>query len=317
MKMRYKIIGLVLVAFVVWGFYTVVSSYHTIIVSEPTISGTPIPDVPAEEPDRFDVLILGMRGDDTPDAGSFLTDTMQLVSIDRNTHKTVMVSLPRDLYIDMTGTLAEGGTIEIKGKINEIYVKGAERQQGLTLASQMVSRITGVHVDKAVIFDFKAFAQIVDSLGGIDIYLAQPFSEKTQWGYEFLLPAGNNHLNGDTALYYVRSRFSSSDFDRARRQQQVMVAIKQKATAQGFLSNPSRISGLLSALKGNVRTNLQLWEMDDAISLAKSLKSADLKTSVLTTENFLYETHLPNGEYVLLPKGDSFDQVKEYFKHLL
>ena len=272
-------------------------------------SATPDPDpYPAEEANRFDILVLGIRGDNDPDSGSLLTDTMMLLSIDTVSEKTTLISLPRDLYIDMQG---------IKGKINEIYVNGLQKNQGLTLTSQIVSRITGIHVDKAVLFDFKAFSEIVNTLGGVDVYLAQPFLEKTQWGYEFSLPAGNNHLNGQQALYYVRSRYSSSDFDRARRQQDVMLAIKKKATGIGFLADPRNITALLNSLKGSVRTNFELWEIKDMLSLAEKIKSSNLNSEVISTANFLYETHLSSGEYILLPKGDDFGLLREHFKTLL
>ena len=284
--------------------------------SAPIINNDQDP-IPEKENDRFDVLVLGIRGDNDPDAGSFLTDTMLLISIDKKTGRSAMVSIPRDIYVNMIGTLTDGSILAVKGKINELYVRGLEHNEGLTFSSQMISRITGVYIDKTVLFDFNGFEKLVDSLGGIDVYLAKEFSEKNQWGYEFTLSQGWNHLSSEQALYYVRSRFSTSDFDRARRQQDVISAIKNKATELGFLANPTKITGLLDALKGNVRTNFQIWEINDLLSLVKTFKNDNLKKSVLSTDNLLYETHLDNGEYVLLPKGDNFTLVKEYFRTIL
>ena len=264
------------------------------------------------------MLLLGIRGeDDIEEAGSLLTDTMLLLSVDKETGRAALTSLPRDIYIDMKGTLTDGDVLSVKGKVNEIYVRGLEHREGLTYSSQMISRLTGVYVDKAVLFDFTAFGKLIDVLGGIDVYLAQPFSEKKQWGYEFSLPAGKNHLNSEQALYYVRSRFSSSDFDRARRQQEVILAIKNKATQLGFFANPTKVTDLLDALKGNVRTNFQIWEIKDLLKLAESFKGDQLKKGVVSTDNLMYETHLENGEYVLLPKGDDFKLFQEYFRTIL
>ena len=275
-------------------------------------------ELPKNEEHRVDILVLGIRGENDVADGGLLTDTILLASIDTQTGKAALVSLPRDLYIDTQGILANGDKLPIKGKINEVYEKGYVRNQGLTLATQVFSDLTGVHIDHAVLFDFQAFSKIVDTLGGVDITLAKPFSEKNQWGYEFSLPAGKNHLNGEQSLYYVRSRFSSSDFDRARRQQEVIFAIKKKATDLGFLANPSKITEMLGALKGNVRTNIQIWEIKDLLDATKNLKSETLKTSVLSTDNLLYETHDPStGAYILLPKGDDFKIIKEYFKTIL
>lgn len=270
--------------------------------------------IPTADPARLNVLVLGIRGEDDIANGGLLTDTMLVISVDRATKKAVMVSIPRDLYIDMTGKLADGNDIKLKGKINEVYVHGLEHQQGLTLTSQIVSRITGIHIDRAVLFDFAAFGKIVDTLGGIDITLKEPFSEPKQWVNGFSLPAGTNHLNGDQALYYARSRYSSSDFDRARRQQQVILAIKAKAVSLGFLSNPTKVSGLFDSLKGNVKTNFQPWEINDIITVANSLKDNSIQHAVLSTENLLYETHTPSGEYILLPRDDNYTAIRNYFK---
>ncbi len=273
--------------------------------------------IPPEEANRFDILILGIRGEDDLADGGLLTDTMMLLSVDKTTGRTSLVSLPRDLYIDTKGMLTNGSIVEVKGKLNEIYEHGYENQQGLAFTSQMISRLTGVHVDRAVLFDFKAFGEIVDALDGVDVYLDKPFSEPKQWGYVFSVPAGQNHLNGEQALYYVRSRYSSSDFDRARRQQQVMFAMKKRATELGFLANPVKVSNLLTSLKGNLKTNIQLWEVGDMVAIAKQVSANPPKTSVLSTDNLLYETTGIKGEYILLPKGDNWALVRDYFKNLL
>ena len=299
------------------GFKSIICFFKTCTNSNPdAIVNDPNP-IPTEEPDRFDILILGIRGENDVKDGGLLTDTVMLLSIDKKTGKAALVSIPRDFYVDMTGQLSNGKAIHAKGKLNEVYALGYGYNEGLTFTSQMISRITGVHVDKAVLFDFQAFANIVETLGGIDIHLSQPFSEKTQWGYEFYLPAGNNHLNGEQALYFVRSRYSSSDFDRAKRQQQVIFAIKNKAATLGFLSNPIKISELFSDLKGNVKTNIQLWEIKDMVALANQVQLSSLKTSVLSTDNYLNQSQGSHGEYILVPKGENYKAIRDFFKAIL
>ncbi len=266
--------------------------------------------MPKPETDRYDVLILGIRGENDTENGGLLTDSIQVLSLDKNTKKATLVAIPRDLYIDMLG---------IHGKINSVYEIGFGKKAGIPLVSQVISRITGVYIDKTIVFDFEAFKNIVDSLGGIDVHLTKPFKETSQWGYEFSLPAGDNHLDGAQALYYVRSRYSSSDFDRARRQQDVMSAIKAKAFSVGLLSNPLKITSLFDGLKKNVRTDFQVWDISNMLTLAglfNDPKSAP-KSYVLSTANLLYETHTPKGEYILLPKTDNYDQIREIFKNFL
>jgi polyisoprenyl-teichoic acid--peptidoglycan teichoic acid transferase len=270
--------------------------------------------LPEEEPNRYDVLIMGMRGEDEEiQDGKWLTDTMILVSFDRNTGRASMVSIPRDLYVDIF-VPEFSHAFHLKGKMNEVYIRGAANGGGIKLTKQVVSKITGVYVDKAVVFDFQAFKDIVDTLGGVDIHLSQPFVEPEQWGYPFELPEGDNHLDGQDALYYVRSRFSTSDFDRARRQQQVIKAMKNRAFNLGVLANPVTVSGLFNDLRGNVRTDLQLWEIKDAVTIANSIGDSSVSAHVLTTENVLYETILDDIGYVLLPRADTFDTLRTYFK---
>ncbi len=336
-KLLAWLVGLAIIGYVGYVGYHFASAYRTIVIdsneggtslqkvyclfTKCTDNQKPIEHdlnpIPPEEANRFNILILGMRGEDDLADGGLLTDTMMLLSVDTSTGRTALVSLPRDLYLDMKGTLTNGSVFQVTGKLNEIYERGYENQQGLAFASQMISRLTGTRVDKAILFDFKAFGEIVNALGGIDVYLEKPFSEPKQWGYEFTLPAGQNHLNGEQALYYVRSRYSSSDFDRARRQQQVMFAMKKRASELGFLANPVKVSNLLTSLKGNLKTNIQLWEVGDMIAIAKQVSANTPKTFVLSTDNLLYETKGIHGEYILLPKGDNFNLLRDYFKTVL
>ena len=199
-----------------------------------------------------------------------------------------------------------------------MYEKGLENGGGIDLTEKIISKITGTYIDKTVVFDFNAFKEIVDTLGGIDIYLDKPFNEPTQWGYDFSLPAGNNHLNGDQALYYVRSRYSTNDFDRAKRQQDVIAAIKSKALSLGFLANPLKINSMLSSLKGNIKTDFQIWDINDILTLANSLNPKQPVISrVISTDNLLYQTKTADGEYILLPKDTNYAEIKNLFKNIL
>lgn len=296
---------------------SIASVFNLSSTPKPTIDPNPMPE---PEKDRLDILILGIRGDDPTSIeaeGGLLTDTMMLVSIDRVTKKAAMVSIPRDLFLDMNAQAPNGKDIKLNGKINEVYERGPENGGGITLAKQIISRITGVYVDNAIVFDFNAFKDIVNTLGGVDIHLSKPFNEAKQWGYDFSLPAGNNHLDGEQALYYARSRYSSSDFDRARRQQEVIMAIKNKAIGLGFLSSPSKITSLLSDLKGNVRTDFQVWDINDMLALGNAFSSkTSLKNYVISIDNLVSESKTDKGEYILLPKDGNFDGIKNLFKNI-
>jgi len=266
--------------------------------------------MPVEEPNRFDVLVMGIRGENDPDAsdgGPLLTDSMIIISYDKTTKKASMISVPRDLYVKIDKNK--------KDKLNTAYEYGYYRKNnGINFTKELISKITGVYIDKAVILDFSSFEKIIDQVGGIDIVLAKPFEENQQWGYEFSLPAGPNHLDGKNALYYARSRYSSSDFDRSRRQQEVMFALKDKLTNLNFWSDPIKTLSILNSVRSNIKTDINIWNTAELLDLAKEVNSSDkIKKFVMTTDNFLYESRV-SGSYVLLPKGDNFTQIKQLFQ---
>ncbi len=266
--------------------------------------------MPVEEPDRFDVLVLGLRGEDDPDAkdgGALLTDTIMLLSYDKTTKKASMISIPRDLYVKIDKNK--------KNKINAVYEYGYyNKNSGVNFTKELISKITGVYIDKAVVLDFSSFEKIIDQVGGIDVILLKPFEEKQQWGYEFFLPAGPNHLDGKNALYYARSRFSSNDFDRSRRQQEVMFALKEKLTNLNFWSDPLKTISVLNSIRSNIKTDINIWNATELLDLSKEIGfSGKVKKYVITTDNFLYESRA-NESYILLPKGNNFTQIKQLFQ---
>jgi len=262
--------------------------------------------LPTEEEYRWNVLILGIRGTDDPDGG-LLSDSIMLFSLNKKTGQSSLVSIPRDLYVDLPGMS--------QGKVNEIYEKGLLRKKTLEFSREAFSRLTGTRIDNIIVFDFKAFKEIVNDLGGIDITLKKPFEEKNQWGYEFFLPAGPNHLNGQDALYFVRSRYSTSDFDRSIRQQQVIFAIKDKALSIGVLANPLKLASILKSTNKNIVSDLNIFDTGNLIQLANSLNAEKVKPAQehLSTENILYQTYQDNI-YVLLPKNNDWKVFRDYFQ---
>ena len=264
---------------------------------------------PEQEDNRWDVLILGIRGSDDPDGG-LLSDSILLFSLDKETSRASLISIPRDLYVNLPGLA--------KGKINEIYEKGIARRKENDFSKEIFSRLTGVYVDNVIVFDFKTFKEIVDALGGIEIELKKPFEEKNQWGYEFSLPAGPNHLNGQDALYFARSRYSTSDFDRSLRQQQIILAIKDKAFSAGVLSNPIKLGSILKSINKNIVTDLNIFDTGNIIKLANSFDSekSQLILGHLSTENILYQT-FQDDIYILQPQNDDWNIFHDYFKNII
>ena len=269
--------------------------------------------MPEKEPNRLDILILGIRGEDDEDAeeaGALLTDTMMVFSHDKLTKKSSLVSIPRDLYVKIYNK---------KDKINAAYEYGLLRKEGTEYVKKLVSQITGVYIDNVIVVDFSSFEHLIDQLGGVDITLTKPFKEEGQWGYAFELPAGENHLDGQTALYYVRSRYSTNDFDRSFRQQQAIFAIKDKLTKLNAIFDPIKTLSIFNTLSQNIKTDIDIWNIKEIIDLGKEVDTspAMFKKQVLSTDNLLYQTTGQNGIYILLPQGDNFEQIKQLFKDIL
>ncbi len=261
------------------------------------------------ELDRLNVLILGIRGVNDPNGG-LLSDTIMVVSLEPKTGKVALISIPRDLYVEMPHH-------NFENKINEVYVHGIEDEdwkRGLRYSKETVEDVTGLDIHYSTSVDFKAFKEIIDIFGGVTITLDRPFSEKNQFAEGVIeLPAGRQVIDGDTALLFVRARFSTSDFDRAKRQQQVLLAIKEKAFSLDVLSNPAKIISILNSLGNHVKTDAELWEIKELIVLMQKINTTDVKRKVFDTseKGLLYASRDDKGSYILLPEGDNFGEIRE------
>jgi len=265
------------------------------------------------ESNRVDILLLGIRGDDDQEYGGDLADSIMLVSIDTKKEKVALISVPRDLYVKIP--LHAG----LREKINYAYAFGVNKGVGgLNLTKQVVESVTGIDIDYGVVVDFNTFKELIDAVGGVDVHLDKDFVESTQWGYEFRVPAGDNTLNGEDSLYYARSRFSSDDFDRARRQQQILVALKNKITSIGVLSNPLRLNEMFNTIGKGVKTNIDFATGLSMLSYAKYMDNGLKRLILDTTSTGLLQQGFVNNNYVLYPKAglDDFSQIKEEVRNI-
>ncbi len=319
----YRLRYFIMLAIIALGLYYLGAITHQIEILNPFVAhddahllpvATPDPDyaMPDKDPNRLNILILGIRGADDPSAdigGPLLTDSIQVFSFDKTTKKSSLVSIPRDLWVTIHDNT--------KDKINSAYEYGYYHSGNyLQFIKDKISQISGTYIDNVVVFDFSSFKGIVDALGGIDVTLAAPFKESGQWGFEFSLPAGVNHLDGQTALYYARSRYSSSDFDRSRRQQQIIFAIKDKLLKLNFLGDPLKSFSVLALIRNDVKTDVGVWNISEYISLANQVKFDQIKKSVISTDNLVVESK-DNGAYILVPKGGTLAGIKQLFQDII
>lgn len=257
--------------------------------------------------DLVNILMLGNGGANHP--GGALVDVIQVLSVNVKTKKALMVSIPRDLFIEIDGS---------KHKINEMYFRGEEKGKGMggDLSKKIASEVLGIPLHYYLKIDFQGFKKAVDTLDGIDVYVDKGISDPV-WGY-YISP-GVHHFDGGEALDYVRSRYSTSDFDRSARQQKTLVAMKDKALSTDLFSDPNKISSLIETMKNNLRTDITPEELIKIFLVAKDIPFENVTNCVLDTgeNNLLYSTITRGGAYVILPTAENYEMMHQFIKERL
>jgi polyisoprenyl-teichoic acid--peptidoglycan teichoic acid transferase len=284
-----------------------------------SIPGVNSGQLQGEQEGQINVLLLGMRGNDML-GGGMLADSIIVVSIRPQENKVALISIPRDLYVQDPGTSSQSKI----NAVNAMYEEKGEGQ-GMEMMKKIVNEVTGFPIHYVVLLDFKGFQELVNTVGGIDVYLDKPFSEPTQFEGEeaanFSLPSGKNHLDGQKSLFFVRARYASSDFERSKRQQKVLIALKDKMLSIGTLSDFGKVNNILNILGDDVRADMDASEMKKFFDLANQLKDPQIKQKVFDTtpEGLLYasKADTPEGKtYILLPIGGNYDQIHAVIKNI-
>ncbi|MEK9143541.1 MAG: LCP family protein [Patescibacteria group bacterium] len=272
---------------------------------------------------RTNILLLGIGGG--THAGADLTDTILVVSLDTKKKKMAMISVPRDLWSDT-----------LKDKINSAYHYGEEKKQGggLTLAKVIVEDVVGLPIHYVFLIDFSGFESVIDIVGGIDISVPQAFIDaefpiagkeddlcdgdpKFLCRYESVsFRSGDQHMDGETALTYIRSRHAEgdegSDFARGRRQQEVLVALQETLKNPATWLPPSRATFLFKAFDQASTTDMRIGEL---ATVGKAILRIGYKeTKRISFVDLLVEPPLwMYGRYTLVPK-ESYSAIHEYVK---
>jgi LCP family protein required for cell wall assembly len=306
---------------------------------------------------RTNILLLGIdkRAPGQVQSG-VLTDTIILASIPHNDGKIALISIPRDLWIE-----------KHRAKINEIYGMLGANDESAGSLKEAVSDVLGVPIHYQAQVGFGGFKEAIDALGGIDIEVKNTFEdyrypvfgmENANCGLteeqilegkdeeyqinEFDYPcrfehirfdAGTVSMDGTTALKYARSRHSTNpaegtDFARAKRQQQVILAVKNKALSLQTVLNPEKIADLYNIYKNYFSSDIFVSDAQALFAITIKTNVSDLKTAVLTNSaveddtgsGLLYtpeDKSLYNGKWVVVPKGGSFAGVHAFVQKLL
>jgi LCP family protein required for cell wall assembly len=260
---------------------------------------SPAPEPPADE--RLTVLFVG--SDHGTGYSHSLTDTMMVVSIDRSTGAVAMVSVPRDTA---RFELYSGGVFE--GKLNSLMSRAAADPErypdgGLGTLAAEIGYLIGVPVHYVAYINMGAFEKVIDAVGGVDVNVARAINDSF---YQFpnggpkgfRLSAGPHHLDGAHAVAYARSRYGpgDNDFTRARRQQELLVALRAKLTSPAVLPN---LPNLLEQLGQLISTNFPPERIGEMIELSRRIDDASITRTVLGPPYAVRPAG--GGEYVLVP----------------
>jgi LCP family protein required for cell wall assembly len=258
--------------------------------------------------DRINILLLGIDRREGTGWGT-RTDTIIIVTIDPANKTVGMLSIPRDLQIPIPGNGED--------RINTANVWGTSQKYpggGPALLKRTIEVNFGVPIDYYIMIDFQGFEKIVDTLGGIDVNVPKALRDTMYpdpkpgdpYAYKTIqFEAGWQHMTGKRALEYARSRMSTSDFDRAKRQQLILLAIREKALSLNLIP---KLPSLIATMGTMVKTDMTAEEMIEFARLAPQIDMANLKQVVLQ-KPLVYGFRTETGAAVQLPKWDLINPV--------
>ena len=283
----------------------------TLLTDVPTPE-TPIPTAVAtfEVPQKTTNILL--LGNDTPVGNESRTDTIMIVAINRDGPTASIISLPRDLYVYIPGS--------IMNRINTAVARGDEKDYpggGVALLEQTILYNFGIPIHYYARVDFAAFEEIVDAMGGVDIAascrlqdwrLKSPkldINDEDNWE-QFALEPGIHHMDGDMALWYARSRLTTSDFDRGRRQQQILRAMFNQGLDLNLLP---QVPTLWNTYKEQVETDIDIGLVLQLAALAPQIRENGIQNLYLggKVESWIVPA---SGAQVLLPIWEGDDMMQ-------
>lgn len=281
---------------------------------------------------RVNVLLLGAGGQ--THKGGDLTDTILIASIDPVNNQAVLLSIPRDLWAKMPNNFMgnynkinaayEAAKYKYIGKMDAANKDHKAVMAGFQGVDGVIERITGIPIHYNMLVDFKAFQQAIDTVGGVTVNTTEELRDPTMaWENNrssVLAVKGVNNFNGKQALNFVRSRQTSSDFARGERQRQVIVALKEKTANMGTVSNPVKLSGLLSAFGDNVQSDISVSDMTRMAQIMKKIPSNQIQSVGLAQEgNSFVTTGNINGMSVVMPKAglEDYSKIQAYIRSKL
>lgn len=260
---------------------------------------------------RVNILLLGRGGDGHE--GADLTDTILVASIDPVNNKAALVSLPRDFWTKAGYSYSKVNAIFANAK-EAAKAKGNDTKKAEAIAAaavqKEVSDIFGIPMHYYSVLDFSAFKQAVDTVGGVDINITNDtavsehmYDESTGKNYYLNVQPGMQHFDGTRALFFTRSRHTSTrgDFDRAQRQRIFIEALSQKVVSLQTFSNPVKVSQLMDNFGNHVTTDMSLNDAMRLLSIGKKIGNKFDSVDLADPANPLVKTGMVSGQSVVLP----------------
>lgn len=297
----------------------------------------PVP-LKGQDKGRVNILLAGNSSDDSGHGGASLTDSIMLLSINTNENSAFMLSIPRDLWVDVPG---QGyGKINTAGAATTFNESGYPKG-GMGALEKTLSETLGVTINYYALVNYSAFKDAVNSVGGIDVNIQSDDARgiydpsfRPHEGGALRLPNGTSHLSGQVALNLARARgdpfngvsgaygFSQSDFDRTKHQRQMMLALKDKAMSAKIMSNPMKVGQLMDSVGDNVHTDFKPNELASLHILMKKIKSSDIQSLSLNNadgKNLLMNYTAPGGQSALSPATgpEDFSEIQKYIAKMM
>jgi LCP family protein required for cell wall assembly len=264
--------------------------------------------LPWDGANRVTILVMGLDYRDWEGEGPSRTDTMMLLTMDPVSRTAGMLSIPRDLWVNIPGF--DYGKINTAHYLGELYnLPGG----GPGLAVQTAEALLGVDINYYAQIDFAAFENFINQIGGIDVDVPYEITVDPIGPHNTVtLQQGIQHLDGPTALAYARNRDTfGSDFDRADRQQQVVMGIFDQITSLGAL--PKLIANsptIYNNLRYGIHTNLSLKETISLAWTAAQIPRENIKRGLIGP-NETSRTFSPDGMDILLPDMEAVRAVRD------
>jgi LCP family protein required for cell wall assembly len=332
-KVIFTITGILFAVFLAYGGYLVYKTYKAgkqigFNLNPSDVISQELATLKKDSSGKYtNALVLGV---DTRETNNLLnTDTIILVSYNHETHDVIMMSIPRDFHVQINPE------VYWFNRINAVYptYEAKGESEGLPRLQEIVTEITGKEIQYYAMINFKGFVELIDSLGGINVNVENSFTDyrfPTEPGYKTVsFEAGPQHMDGQTALEYARSRHSldnneGSDFARAKRQQKVIEAVIDKIISNSLL-DPQSVMNLFNVIQDNVKiSEFTLKDIEAGVKeLKKFQEDGETYSFVLDPTagagKLVTSQNVVNTEaYAIGPvKGlGQYQDIQEYMKHV-